>query len=333
MNWEIIGGMALVASGLLIATSIVMCKSNAASTGSERVHSMRPWLEIAWPVFFIAAMGMLTLKEVVGFAAVLLLAIAITGAIWAFDTVILKPRRSKAGSAIEPVLTEMARSFFPVILVVFFLRSFLYEPFKIPSESMLPTLQVGDFILVNKYAYGIRLPVINKMIGETGSPQRGDVMVFRLPETPTKDLIKRVIGLPGDKIAYRQKRLAINDQPVDAASLGTATSVDQQFGLQRYESFRETFGQKTHNIMLNPQMPSVNLAGVRRFPNHEQCQFSTAGFVCTVPAGHYFVMGDSRDNSDDSRYWGFVPDENIVGKAVAIWMNFGALKRVGTAIE
>ncbi|MCY7389215.1 MAG: signal peptidase I, partial [Burkholderiales bacterium] len=156
---------------------------------------------------------MLTLKEVLGFPAVLMLATALTGAVWLADLLVLKKTRPK--NATEPVLVEMARSFFPVILIVFVLRSFLYEPFKIPSESMVPTLVVGDFILVNKFTYGMRLPVLNKKIIDIGLPKRGDVMVFRYPVDPTKDFIKRVVGLPGDKITYKNKRLVINDEPIN----------------------------------------------------------------------------------------------------------------------
>ena len=335
MNWETIGWLALGASGLLIAASFFVCKKaatagNAALIEGENPQPLHAWLEIAWPVFFIAAMGMLTLKEVMGFAAVLLLATTITGVIWGVDSALLKARR---GGGSEPVIVEMARSFFPVILIVFLLRSFLYEPFKIPSESMLPTLQVGDFILVNKYAYGVRLPVINRKIVETGSPQRGDVMVFRFPEDPAKDFIKRVVAIPGDKVAYKQKHLSINDQSIDTESLGTATEVDKRLGFRRFESFREKFGEKNHTIIVDPDMPGVRLAGIRQFPNRDNCEYNNDGVVCTVPAGHYFMMGDNRDNSDDSRYWGFVPEENIVGKAVLIWMNFGSFKRWGTSIE
>lgn len=335
MNWETIGWLALGASGLLIAASFFISKKTA-SAGSkppgdgEKVHPLHAWLEIAWPVFFIAVMGMLTLKEVMGFAAVLLLATTITGVVWGIDNMMFRSRRAAEN---EPIVVEMARSFFPVILIVFLLRSFLYEPFKIPSESMLPTLQVGDFILVNKFTYGVRLPVINKKIVETGSPRRGDVMVFRYPPDPTKDFIKRVVGIPGDKIAYTQKHLTINGKLIETESLGTATEVDKGLGFRRFESFREKFGEKNHKIIVDADMPGVRLGGVRQFPNRDNCEYNNDGVVCTVPVGHYFMMGDNRDNSDDSRYWGFVPEQNIVGKAVLIWMNFGSFKRVGSSIE
>ena len=201
MNWEIIGWVALGASGLLIAASLFVRKKAATAGDAPLIegitpHPLHAWLEIAWPVFFIAAMGILTLKEVMGFAAVLLLATTITGVIWGVDSALLRSRRAAES---EPVVVEMARSFFPVILIVFLLRSFLYEPFKIPSESMLPTLQVGDFILVNKFTYGVRLPVINKKIVDMGSPQRGDVMVFRFPEDPAKDFLPQ----SGTLLAWR----------------------------------------------------------------------------------------------------------------------------------
>ncbi|MEO8103033.1 MAG: signal peptidase I [Betaproteobacteria bacterium] len=335
MNWEILGWLALSASGLLIAAGLLTC-GNAASPGGTpsaigaRQHPLQGWLEIAWPVFFIAALGMLALKEVMEFAAVLLLAATLTGMIWGLDAAVFRPRRV---TACEPVVVDMARSFFPVILVVFFLRSFLYEPFRIPSESMLPTLQVGDFILVNKFAYGIRLPVINRPVTAVGAPQRGDVMVFRLPENPSKDLIKRVVGVPGDRIAYVRKHLTINGEPVALESLGTATGIDMPPGMRRAGLYREKFAETAHTIMVYPDVPGVNPAGVRQFPQRDHCTYDRDGFVCTVPAGHYFMMGDNRDNSDDSRYWGFVPDRNIVGKAVSIWMNFGSLKRMGTSIN
>jgi signal peptidase I len=275
-------------------------------------------------------MGMLTLKEVMSFAAVLLLATTITGLIWGVDHWVLRKRRN---GAVEPVLVEMARSFFPVLAIVFLLRSFLYEPFKIPSESMLPTLEAGDFILVNKFTYGVRIPVLNEKITEGNAPQRGDVMVFRYPVDPRKDFIKRIVGTPGDTVTYKNKRLTINGEVVPVSAQGTQTHADANLFLRRFEVFGEKLGAKEHRAYADPLMASVNLGGVRNFPNAENCEYNNEGVTCKVPQGHYFMMGDNRDNSDDSRYWGFVPEKNIVGKAVLIWMNFGAWKRIGTAIE
>lgn len=336
MNWEMIGWVALVASGLVIVAGFFVGREKTvvaapAGAGTASAHPIHPWLEIAWPVFFIAVMGMLTLKDVMGFPAVLLLATVITGIVWAGDAFVLKKSRSAASS--EPVVVEMARSFFPVILIVFVLRSFLYEPFKIPSESMVPTLVVGDFILVNKFTFGVRLPVVNKKVFDVGLPKRGDVMVFRYPVDPTKDFIKRVVGTPGDKIVYKNKRLTINDQPIPTEQLEAQTRVDDRLAIQSYDVIREKLGDKPHISYVDSRMPDVRLGGVLQFQNRGNCAYNDEQMTCTVPAGHYFMMGDNRDNSEDSRYWGFVPEDNIVGKAVLVWMNFGSMKRVGTSIE
>jgi len=225
----------------------------------------------------------------------------------------------------RPWYLEYTASFFPVILVVFVLRSFLVEPFRIPSGSMIPTLQIGDLILVNKYQYGIRLPVIHKKIVELGSPQRGDVMVFRFPHNPSQDYIKRVVGLPGDRVEYADRRLLINGEPVPEQPLPRYFEEER---VQYYAQFQEKLGGVEHRIILSegPGVPPMR-AFVHTHP--QACRYSASGVACTVPAGHYFVMGDNRDNSEDSRFWGFVPDENIVGRAFFIWMNFGDIGRIG----
>ena len=225
----------------------------------------------------------------------------------------------------RPWYLEYTASFFPVILLVFVLRSFLFEPFRIPSGSMIPTLQIGDLILVNKYQYGIRLPVIHKKIVELGSPQRGDVMVFRFPHNPSQDYIKRVVGLPGDRVEYADRRLSINGEPVPEQPLARYFEEER---VQYYAQFLERLGSVAHRIILSegPGVPPMR-AFVHTHP--QACRYSASGVACTVPAGHYFVMGDNRDNSEDSRFWGFVPDENIVGRAFFIWMNFGNIGRIG----
>ena len=222
-------------------------------------------------------------------------------------------------------------AFFPVIVVVFLIRSFWVEPFKIPSGSMKPTLLVGDFILVNKYTYGIRLPVLNKKIMDVNPLHRGDVVVFRYPDDPNVDYIKRVVGLPGDKVVYRNKRLVINGQAIDWQPDGFYT--DSELNYLRLPTFLEKLGNHQHEMMVVPAQPPVDLAQVRQFPHRDNCEYNDDGFACTVPPGEYFMMGDNRDQSSDSRYWGFVPDENIKGRAFLVWMNFGDLRRIGTRIE
>ena len=234
--------------------------------------------------------------------------------------------QSKARLMQQPWWLDWTAGLFPVILVVFLLRSFLFEPFKIPSGSMIPTLLVGDLILVNKFHYGLRLPVIHTRLTEGTAPQRGDVMVFRYPPKPSLDYIKRVVGVPGDEVAYLNKRLSINGQAVVTRSVPEFFDEDSM----RYaRQFEEMLGQKPHRLLNDEDRPAF-VPGVEDFPYRENCRYSVEGVVCKVPAGHYFMMGDNRDNSLDSRYWGFVPQKNIVGKAVLVWMNFGDLKRIGT---
>ena len=256
------------------------------------------------------------------FALFLLLLLVVTGLVWLVDKYFLRKGRGKDDK--QPWWVEYSISFFPVILIVFFLRSFLVEPFKIPSSSMVPTLLVGDFILVNKFTYGIRLPVINKKVVELGSPQRGDVMVFRYPEDTSLDYIKRVVGIPGDRVEYRNKRLSINGAAVPLKQVDDYLSKERMQFSQRYV---ETLG-SGHEILLEDDAPALGGPG-RAFPFAENCNYNTGGVTCTVPPGHYFMMGDNRDNSSDSRVWGFVPDENIVGKAFFIWLNLNELGRFG----
>ena len=226
----------------------------------------------------------------------------------------------------QPWWLDWTAGLFPVILIVFLLRSFLFEPFKIPSGSMVPTLLVGDLILVSKFHYGVRLPVLNKKIIDNHPVARGDVMVFRYPSDPRLDYIKRVVGLPGDEVAYLNQKLSINGKPVPATTQGEFFEADSL----RYEpQFIETLGEVQHKILVNPGRQTYFGADPKTFPMAENCRYSPEGVVCKVPAGHYFMMGDNRDNSQDSRYWGFVPDENIVGKAFFVWMNFGNLGRIG----
>ena len=258
------------------------------------------------------------------FALILFVLLVISAALWVADHFVF--RKKRAPDAKEPLWVEYGASFFPVILIVFVLRSFLVEPFKIPSGSMIPTLLVGDFIAVNKFTYGIRLPVLNKKVIELGAPQRGDVVVFRYPPDPGLDYIKRVVGLPGDKVAYLNKRLTINGQPATVNKDGDYFDRERMFYTPRYV---EKLGEVEHTLLIEDEAPNF-VPHVMQFPQRDKCNYNAEGFVCEVPAGHYFVMGDNRDNSQDSRVWGFVPDENLVGKAFFVWFNFGELKRIGS---
>ena len=314
--------VAAAASSLVIAWDFI-----ASRGGRGRTDARKGLLEVAWPVLFIAVMGLLL--KFTDFAAVLLLAAVITGLIWLWDVKWARKRRTDGEP--EPVVVDMARAFFPVIVVVFLIRSFWVEPFKIPSGSMKPTLLVGDFILVNKYTYGIRLPVVNRKIVEVNAIKRGDVVVFRYPSDPTVDYIKRVVGIPGDRIVYKGKRLSVNGEPVPVQSTGFYT--DGELNYLRLPTFLEKLGEKSHQMMIVPAQPPVDLAQVRQFPHRENCEYNDDGFSCTVPAGEYFMMGDNRDQSSDSRYWGFVPDDHVKGRAFLVWMNFGDFKRIGNGIE
>jgi signal peptidase I len=291
------------------------------------------------------------------FALLLFLASLVTGAYWLAERFYFLPQRQRAVVELEahdakrreglanmgitqvdgdiqeakvkllmqPWWLDWTAGLFPVIIVVFLLRSFLFEPFKIPSGSMIPTLLVGDLILVNKFTYGVRLPVLNTKITEGNKPQRGDVMVFRYPPKPSLDYIKRVVGVPGDTVAYLNKRLSINGKPVDTQALPDFFDEDAS---QYFKQFEERLGEKPHRLLNDPRRPAF-VAGIEKFEGMENCNYTVEGVTCTVPEGHYFMMGDNRDNSLDSRYWGFVPDKNIVGKAFFVWMNFTNLKRIG----
>ncbi len=264
------------------------------------------------------------------FALILFVLLLASGGIWLLDRYALAAKRPSG--EIEPWWVEYAKSFFPVILIVFCIRSFLVEPFKIPSGSMIPTLHVGDFILVNKFTYGVRLPIINQKIVPLNNPQRGDVMVFHYPENPSVDYIKRVVGIPGDVIEYRQKKLTINGVEQVQQSEGDFNYVESGLNFVHTERKTEMLGERRHDLLINPDMPNVHLGSVSEFKGRENCVYDENSMRCQVPDGHYFMMGDNRDNSRDSRYWGFVPDNQIVGRAFFVWMNFSDLKRIGLSI-
>ena len=254
------------------------------------------------------------------FSFFLVLATFLTGIVWGGYLLMQRYRPGRADpDAREPIIVEYARSFFPIVLVVLLLRSFLVEPFRIPSGSMMPTLLIGDFILVNKFVYGIRLPVLHTKVVEMGEPKRGDIVVFRYPKNPTMDYIKRIVGLPGDRISYYHKQIYINGEAVKQTVLGYYEGGGQTSSGESLLS--EDLGAATHDILLR--------VGERSAKDGEY----------VVPAGHYFVMGDNRDNSNDSRFWGFVPEGNLVGRAFFIWMSWDsekpgiAFNRLGTVLK
>jgi len=264
----------------------------------------------------------------IDFALVLVVLTSLTGFVWLVDSLLFRQKRmdrsvqTSAELPREPVLVEYSRSLFPVLLIVLVFRSFLFEPFKIPSGSMIPTLLVGDFIVVNKFSYGVRLPVLNKRIINIGSPQRGDVVVFRYPKNPSVNFIKRAVGLPGDTITYRGKQLFVNGEKVESKPAGRFQSSDIKCTTPAADAmlFNEQLGNANHKVLL-----------------HDLGRSSNGQWV--VPQGHYFMMGDNRDRSNDSRVWGFVPEENLLGRAVGIWLNFdfekgcSDLSRVGNGIH
>jgi len=270
------------------------------------------------------------------FEFLLVVATALTGLLWLVDALFFAKSRQQLAtskSLPEPIWVEYSKSFFPVLLAVMILRSFLFEPFRIPSGSMMPSLLVGDFILVNKFSYGLRLPITHSRITEGDKPKRGDVAVFRYPKNESLDYIKRVVGIPGDRISYKNRRLTVNGQPVNVLfdhkywGLGDREQMLSGDGCDKANAscdvFIEEFGQVGHTIMNNPDVP-----------------YSFEGEYL-VPEGHYFVMGDNRDHSNDSRFWGYVPENNLVGKAIIIWMHWDwrpggsglNVNRIGTGIS
>lgn len=290
------------------------------------------------------ALGMYLGWVTANFALLLLVAVGVSGVYWVLEKRVFLPQRRQlvaqlqaqvhAASSTEAVKAglrqpwwlEWTAGMFPVLLAVFLLRSFVAEPFRIPSGSMIPTLRVGDLILVNKFHYGVRLPVLNTLLVANQQPQRGDVMVFRYPPEPTMDYIKRVVGLPGDEVSYLDKQLRINGELIARQPLEDFYDPDTQ---RYYQQFREQLGTQPHLAMIDAQRPGF-IPGIIPFAGQDACEYSIRGVVCRVPQGHYFMMGDNRDNSMDSRFWGFVPDSNIVGKAFFVWMNFGDLSRIGS---
>jgi signal peptidase I len=337
-----------------------MSTNKAALAGENQLNTaMSGVTAVLLAAFVVYAFTWYTGAVQGNFALVLLVATAVTGVYWVGERLYFLPKRresaqrlidnmaqrrtqlaaqgitdvdtdwdsSDASQALlqQPWWLDWTAGLFPVLLVVFVLRSFLFEPFKIPSGSMVPTLRVGDLILVNKFHYGIRLPVLNTKVMDNHEPQRGDVMVFRYPPQPNLDYIKRVVGIPGDEVSYLNKQLRINGQLIAQTPLPEFFDSDDM----RYsKQFEANLDGKQFRFLNDDNRPAF-VPGASPFKGRDNCNYSAQGVVCKVPAGHYFMMGDNRDNSLDSRYWGFVPEANIVGRAFFVWMNFSDLGRIG----
>ncbi|MBN3005826.1 signal peptidase I [Chromobacterium alkanivorans] len=300
--------------------------------GGKKQEGAKDWPQaVQWGYLAVLIGGFGLLSNYMSFTAVMLVFVLITGAVWLADKLVLAKRRvaeTQAGHFVD-----YSRGFFPVILVVFLLRSFIAEPFQIPSSSMRPGLVVGDFILVNKFTYGLRVPVLNTVFAPVDKVERGDVVVFNFPPNPKVNYIKRAIGLPGDVVEYRDKRLTVNGKPLPDADDGSYEYLEQGLMMVNAKRYKETMGQRTYSVLNNEGSATVTLSQVQDFPFRDNCRYDDNGFVCKVPAGHYFMLGDNRDNSLDGRYWGFVDDKLVVGKAFMIWMNFGDLSRIGKTIH
>jgi len=317
------------------------------------------WLRVVYTVLPIAILGAivrLLTSERLDFSLVLALVLLVSAIIWALDRFLLAPMRVRRATAAGvaanavalPVTVDYARSFLPVAAVVLLVRSFIFEPFRIPSDSMMPTLLDGDFIIVNKYAYGLRLPVLNQKFLEVGAPQRGDVVVFRYPPDPAVNYIKRLVGLPGDTVTVQNDQLIINGKPVPVADQGRYNDgcyLNMHLGEELLGTHRHnTLSCHSSSYIGIPTVASCNRSNGRSY----QCDDSEPAdqpdqndkFDMQVPPGHYLMIGDNRDNSADGRVWGFVPEENLVGRASRIWFNWDLgrswwpnWRRIGKHIE
>lgn len=328
------------------------------ATSSKQRQETGEWsngLQWGYLLMMVGVFGILA--KYLSFTAVLLIFVVVTGVIWAVS----KKTRSSAKQELaarslpedkeaQKILLQDAyekkvnhfvdymSGFFPIILVVFVLRTFVAEPFQIPSSSMRPGLVVGDFILVNKFIYGLRMPITNQVMIPVTPVGRGDVVVFAYPVDEKVSFIKRIVGLPGDTIEYRNKKLTINGQAIAQTPVGTGEYIEQTpYGLVKLqpEVFKEALEKHQYDVYIQPERPTFDPAGITpEVMQQGACKYEgSEAFTCKVPEGHYFAMGDNRDNSGDSRYWGFVPDKNIAGKAFFVWMNFGDFSRIGTHVD
>lgn len=322
MNWLWVG-IALLVVGVIFIARGEREETPPVKTGLMTIQT--GYLLFVFGLFAVIA-------QYLSIGDTMFILVLVTGGIIFLDRVLLRKRR--AGDVIEPGWVEFSRGFFPVLLIVFLIRGFLVEPYQIPSSSMRPGLLPGDFILVNKFKYGLRLPFTNQVMLSVDQPKQGDVLVFKYPNDTSFNYIKRVIGVPGDTVTYRNKILTLNQKVLLTKNL----EVDYPYTGDDHRVtepalYQQTNGDKSYRILLEKNYPTLFLENVQDFPYRDQCEYDEEGFTCVVPKGHYFVMGDNRDHSGDSRYWGFVPDQYIVGKALLIWLNFGEFSRVGNIIH
>ena len=310
----------------------------AAAPAAYRDGPVMAFAYYALPVVVAAGVIRLLASATLDFSLVLFLVAVVTGIVWLVDASVLAKRRARAAEAAgkspavvtEPGAVDYALSFFPVAIIVLLVRSFLFEPFRIPSDSMMPTLVDGDFILVNKFDYGLRLPVIDKKIVSVGEPQRGDVVVFRYPPNPSENYIKRVVGVPGDRVAVHDDEIVLNGKPVPTVELG----LYDDGCYEGMHLMRETLDDHSHEMMYCPATGDIGVAPLatcnRNLPEGYVCPASApygneehgSWPLHVIPPGHFFMMGDNRDNSSDGRYWGYVPEANLIGKATWIWFNW-----------
>jgi signal peptidase I len=293
---------------------------------------------LALPAVIIGAIGRLLMSEQLDFSLVLVLVLFASALVWAIDRWLLAPARARAAARAGvdpaaqplPVTVDYARSFLPVAALVLALRSFVFEPFRIPSDSMMPTLEQGDFLVVNKYAYGLRLPVLNLKFVDYGEPQRGDVVVFRYPPNPAVNYIKRVVGLPGDTVRVHDDQLIINGVPVPVEAQGRYNDgcyLNMRIGIEQLGTHRhQVLSCRTSAGLFAPPVDSCH----RNLDHSYLCEesdadpgpdFNDTTYDRVVPAGQYLMIGDNRDNSSDGRVWGFVPEDHLVGRASRIWLN------------
>lgn len=334
-----------VSFGVLLIGAVMLFGAGKQRTENGEWGSTLQW---GYLLAMIGCFGIMAFGLEWSFTAVLLTFTAFTGAVWAWAKLVQRRQPETQNALDSNHFRDYMAGFFPIIAVVFVLRTFVAEPFQIPSSSMRPGLVKGDFILVNKFAYGIRVPVLNSVLIDTGSVQRGDVAVFNFPVDPKVNYIKRIVGVPGDVIEYRDKVLSVNGQAEQDTPAGEYAYADDNMPAvsRSAERFQAAFDGRTFDILKNNGSPSVEPGTFNHYQEEmaergfssglkEHCEYAEdgSGFKCTVPQGKYFAMGDNRDSSADSRYWGFVDDRLMVGKAFVIWMNFGEMKRIGSSIR